>query len=220
MGSQARKVFDQNLKDVERLLEIHADVGGNAQGRRFGLEVLNKSAIILITAIWEAYCEDLAAEALMHMVDNAPSGLSLPKELKKKLAADILADQNKLAMWDLADAAWKARTQGRLETLMAERNRRLNTPKTAQINELFVAAIGLPDISTAWKWKRMSAAQSARKLDNFVELRGAIAHRGNAASGVKKSQVTDYLAHVKRLVGKPGGSVNAHVKTVSGKPLW
>ena len=51
MASQARQAFDRNVMDVERLLEIHADVGGDVQGRRFGLEVLNKSAVVLITAI-------------------------------------------------------------------------------------------------------------------------------------------------------------------------
>lgn len=39
---------------------------GTARGRRFDLEVLNKSAIVLITSYWEAYCEDIAAEALDH----------------------------------------------------------------------------------------------------------------------------------------------------------
>lgn len=220
MASQARQAFDRNVKDVERLLRIHADVGGDAQGRRFGLEVLNKSGIVLITAIWEAYCEDLAAEALDHLVTNAKAGSSLPKELKKKIAAEIKKDANDLAMWDLADAGWKARVRVRLTTLMAERNRRLNTPKSDQIDELFGAAIGLSDASTGWRWKGMSVAQAKSKLDRFVELRGAIAHRGASASGVKKVQVTNYLAHVKRLVGKTGGRVNTHVKAATGKALW
>lgn len=220
MASKSRKAFDRNVKDVERLLEIHADVGGDAQGRRFGLEVLNKSAVVLITAIWEAYCEDLAAEALDHLVANATSGASLPKELKKKLAAEIKADSNDLAMWDLADSGWKARAEARLATLMAERNRRLNTPKADQIKDLFAAAIGLSDVSSAWSWKKMSVAQARKKLDTFVELRGAIAHRGSAASSVKKAQVTNYLVHVKRLVGKTGGRVNTYVRTATGKALW
>lgn len=220
MGSQSRTAFDQNIKDVERLLEIHSDVGGDVQGRRFGLEVLNKSAIVLITAIWEAYCEDLAAEALNHLVANVAAGSQLPKELKKKIAADIKTDQNELAMWDLADAGWKARATARLASLMAERNRRLNTPKSDQIDELFTVAIGLSSVSSAWRWKKMSVAQARTKLDSFVELRGAIAHRGATASSVKKVQVTGYLKHVKRLVGKTGGKVNTHVKSSTGTPLW
>jgi len=220
MASQSRQAFDHNVQDVERLLEIHADVGGDAQGRRFGLEVLNKSAIVLITAIWEAYCEDIAAEALGHLVANVASGSQLPKELKKKIAADIKADQNDLAMWDLADAGWQTRAKGRLASLMVERNRRLNTPKSDQIDELFAAAIGLTSVSSSWRWKKMSVAQARAKLDDFVELRGAIAHRGAAAASVKKVQVTNYLKHVKRLVGKTGGRVNTHVQNATGKALW
>ena len=71
MASQARAAFDKNAADIERLLEIHADLGGDQRGRRFRLEVLNKSAVVLITAFWEAYCEDLAAEALDHLIQHS-----------------------------------------------------------------------------------------------------------------------------------------------------
>ena len=43
------------------MIEIHVLLGGSGQGRKYQLEVLNKSAVVLITAIWEAYCEDIAA---------------------------------------------------------------------------------------------------------------------------------------------------------------
>ena len=79
MSSNARKAFDRNAEDVDRLLEIHQNLGGDAQGRRFRLEVLNKSAIILITAFWEAYCEDIAAEALEHVINHVPTASELPK---------------------------------------------------------------------------------------------------------------------------------------------
>lgn len=220
MPSQARAAFDKNAQDVELLLQIHSDVGGDAKGRRFGLEVLNKSAIVLLTAIWEAYYEDIATEALEHLIANVPSGSALPKELKKRIASDIKADQNELAMWDLADWGWKTRVQARLAALTAERNRRLNTPKTEQINELFASAIGVANVSDAWRWKKMSATKAKDKLDKYVALRGAIAHRGGAAAGVKKAQVQDYFRHVKRLVGKTGGRINSHVKDATGKPLW
>jgi hypothetical protein len=220
LASKARAAFDKSAKDVERLLEIHGDVGGDAQGRRFGLEVLNKSAIVLITAVWEAYCEDIAAEALEHLIANVASGSQLPKDLKKRIVADIKGDPNELAMWDLADAGWQGRVRARLASITAERNRRLNTPKAKQIDELFAAAVGLPTVSDAWRWKRMSAAKARAKLDDYVTLRGAIAHRGAAASSIKKAQVADYFGHVKRLVGRTGGRVNSHVKSVTGKSLW
>jgi len=222
MPSKSRRAFDQNAQDAERLLEIHRDLGGDAKGRRFRLEVLNKSAIVLITAIWEAYCEDIAAEALDHIVSNVPAGANLPKELKKRIAQEIKKDSNDLAMWGLADAGWRARVRSRLATLTEERNRKLNTPKWENIDELFLSVIGLNDVSGAWFWKKMSPQQARKKLDKYVSLRGAIAHRGAAASSCKKTHVKDYFDHVKRLVSKTGPRwrVNSFVKTTTGKPLW
>ena len=144
MASNARAAFDSNAEDIKRLLEIHGDLGGDAKGRRYNLEVLNKSAIVLITAIWEAYCEDIATEALQHLIDFAPSGLSLPTELKKALISEIKADKHELAMWDLADGGWKLRVQARLASLTAARNMKLNTPKTKQIDQLFAEAQNQP----------------------------------------------------------------------------
>jgi hypothetical protein len=220
LPSKARIAFDENAKDILRLLDIHGDIGGDAPGQRIGLEVLNKSAIVLITSVWEAYCEDLAAEALEHLVNNIQTGSALPKGLKNIMAKEIKADKNELAVWDLADNGWKTKAKSRLQSLTEERNRKLNTPKTTQISELFETALGLGGISASWKWKKMSISQAATKLDKFVTLRGAIAHRGAASSTVKKTEVTAYLNHVKRLVAKTGGKVNVFVKGATGKPLW
>jgi hypothetical protein len=202
------------------VLEIHKDIGGDDRGRRYGLEVLNKSAVILVTAFWEAYCEDLAAEALEHIVNHVPDASHLPKELKKRIARELKNDANDIAIWDLADAGWKAKIKSRLTALTEERNRKLNTPKTENIDDLFLDAIGLPKVSDAWKWDRTKVEAARNKLNKYVSLRGAIAHRGQAASSCTKAQVDDYFAHVKQLVGRTGGSVNSFVNTVTGKTLW
>lgn len=220
MPSKARKAFDRHAKDVKRLLEIHKELGGAGPGRRYRLEVLNKAAIVFLTAFWEAYCEDLAAEALDHLVAKVPIAAKLPKDLKKRLAEEIKKEKNEIAMWDLADAGWKTRVQARLAALTEERNWNLNTPKSAKINELFEAAIGLPSISRAWHWSGMSAAQAAKKLDKYIALRGAIAHRGGSGAACKKAQVEDYFAHLKRLAAKTGGEVNRFVEKQTGQRLW
>ena len=220
MSSNARKAFDKNAEDVNRLLEIHQNLGGDTQGRRFRLEVLNKSAIILITAFWEAYCEDIASEALDHIIENVSAASALPRELKKKIAKEIKTEQNEIAVWDLADDGWKTRVKNRPAALTEERNRKLNTPKSANMDELFSDAIGLSAVSNAWRWKRMSTQRAKQKLDDYVSLRGAIAHRGAAASSCTKRHVEDYFSHVKELAAKTGGSINTFVKGVTGKSLW
>jgi hypothetical protein len=220
MPSKARQAFDRNAEDIDRLLEIHQGLGGDARGRRFKLEVLNKSAVVLITAIWEAYCEDLAAEALEHMVTHLKDASALPKVLKKRIAKELKADANEIAVWQLADAGWKAKIKARLVALAEERNRKLNTPKSESIDQLFSDAIGLPVVSDAWRWKKMTSDTAKKKLDDYVTLRGAIAHRGKGSATCKKAEVEDYFDHLKRLVGKTGGRVNTFVRSVTGSPLW
>lgn len=220
MASDARKAFDQSSADVERLLEIHQDLGGSAPGRRHRLEVLNKAAVVLITALWEAYCEDIAAEGLEHLVQHAPTANQLPVALQKQIAAELKKDVHDLSVWKLADDGWRDVLRGRLDALKDERNRRLNTPKSAQIDDLFDKALGIQHVSRQWNWKGMSAKEAGKKLDRYVELRGEIAHRGSAVSPVKKTAVTDYYSHVKRLVGKTGGRVGSVVGKSTGKKLW
>lgn len=220
MPSNASSSFKKNAKDIERLLWFHENEGGSGQGRRYGLEVLNKSAIVLLTSFWEAYCEDIAAEALAHIVRHCPTSQQLPIELRKIVAKDLKAEAHDLAVWKLSDTGWRQVLQDRLANLQEERNRRLNTPKTAQINKLFEESLGIQDISSRWHWSGMTVAVAKAKLDRYVEMRGAIAHRGAGARAVTKSHVTSYFKFLRRLVGRTGGGVYRHIKSITPVRLW
>ena len=221
MASKARKAYDANANDIKRLLELHKQIGGGAPGRRYGLEVLNKSAVVLITAFWEAYCEDIASEGLEHIVKHAKSADALPTELKKIIAKKVTKAEHELEVWKLSDGGWRKYLRDHLMELKEQRDRRLNTPKTLQIDELFNSALGIEEMSQHWRWaKKMTAKRSRDKLDRYVSLRGAIAHRGKHETSVTKTNVSDYFEFVNSLVGKTGGQVNSHVKKVTGKSLW
>ena len=73
--------FQGNISDVIRLIEIHRQLAGPAQGRRVGLECLNKSAIVLILATWEAFVEDLAENAFECMLANATRHNVFPQQV-------------------------------------------------------------------------------------------------------------------------------------------
>lgn len=221
MPSKARLSFDKNASDIKKLLSFHQQKGGTLRGRRYGLEVLNKSAIVLITSFWEAYCEDLATEGLEHIVNHGKDASILPKELKKHIAKELANDDNDLAIWSLSDDGWRQVLKKRLQNLKEERNRRLNTPKSTNIDELFFKALGISKISQTWKWAtKMNANRARKKLDKYVKLRGAIAHRGETSQSVTKWDVTDYFDFIKKLAAKTGGRVNGYVKDVTGKSLW
>lgn len=198
--SKARKTFNDNAADIERLLEIHNDLGGRQRGRRRKLEVFNKSAIVLITSFWEAYCEDRASEALYYIIHKAISADSLPKELRKEVAKELDKDNDETAMWKLAGEGWKGYLKERFDILKEKRNRKLNTPKHSYIDELFLTSIGLKNISKSWTWSRMTATKARSKLDKYVTLRGEIAHRGKSVKSCTKKDVEDYFDHIKKLV--------------------
>jgi hypothetical protein len=150
MPSQARIAFENNRNDVERLMEIHGDLAGDTPGRKHGVEVLNKSAIVLMCAVWEAYCEDLVAEAVDHLVTNAKDASVLPKALRKTIASELESDKNDLAAWDLAGDGWKTILRSRLVDITERRNRSLNNPKSGNIDSLFEEALGLRNVSASW----------------------------------------------------------------------
>ncbi len=78
MPSQARQTLDSNRDDLDRLWEIHEQESGTTRGRKYGVEVLNKAAVVLVCAAWEAYCEDIVQEAIHHLVDDCSDFNKLP----------------------------------------------------------------------------------------------------------------------------------------------
>lgn len=200
MESNAKQNFDKNCEDINKLLELHELSGGSSRGRRYGLEVLNKSAVVLICAIWEAYCEDIAAEGLEKIVNDATSADNLSEDIKKQVVKYLEKEKHDLKAWKLADEGWRDFLRSMLVDLQEQRNRNLNTPKSDNINDLFEKSLGINKISKQWRWKKMSSHQSTVKLDKYINLRGAIAHRGKAGETVQKQQVIAFLNHVKQIV--------------------
>jgi HEPN superfamily RiboL-PSP-like protein len=209
VSTKARRKFEQNAEDVAALLAIHTFMGGERPGRRNrNLEALNKAGIVLVSAIWEAYCEDLAEEALGHLIKHTKTPDALPKALRQIVAREVKADKNDLSPWTLAGDGWKALLTKRTADLREQRNRALNTPKADNIDGLLAETIGIPGASSSWHWNKMLVATARTKLDEYLTLRGDIAHRGAAAKTVRKSQVEDFVGHVFRLVEKTDAAVN------------
>jgi len=210
----------QRMTDIQRLMEIHGDVGGRAVGRRVGVEVLNRSAIVLLTAIWEGYVEDVSAEAVEHLVNHLSDASHLPLSLRKKVAAEFRENPNQVAVWSLAGDSWKSVLRARLTTYAAENAQRLNTPMSERVDTLLDGVVGIPQVTDAWHWSHMSRARARGKLDSLVRLRGDIAHGSGAKRPVQKGDVTGWRNHVGRLVEKTDDRVNAHVTHVTGVALF
>ena len=173
MPSQARSDFDHNYADIERLIEIHEELAGTGPGYKHGVEVLNKSAVVLTSAVWEAYCEDLASEAVDHLIAKLSDPTKLPKELRKRIARELEDNPN--------DPGRLGSCERRLEESSQEPGavdrRRAGSgagtrAKTKQIApELFEDAVGLTKVTSAWTWQGMNAkgpAQSSTSWSLFA----------------------------------------------------
>ena len=60
--------FFDNLDKVQELVEIHGKVAGVKKGRKAGVETLNKSCIVLLTACWETFIEELIGSAFDYLL--------------------------------------------------------------------------------------------------------------------------------------------------------
>jgi hypothetical protein len=220
MPSTARATFEANRQDVDRLMQLHTTEGGDEPGRRVGLEVLNKSAIVLLCAVWEAYVEDLATEVIDHYVTHVGEVSKLPKRLPEQVHKE-LTDQSSTASWKLAGDGWRAHLRNRLNAFEAQRNTGLNTPKASYVQHFFATAVGVTDVPAHWSWSGMAADKAQAKLDRLVTLRGDIAHRGStSAGGVRKGTVTDPRSFIRRLVEATDGYVCREVDRATGVPLF
>jgi RiboL-PSP-HEPN len=220
MTSNAQASFAKNCEDIDELQQVFAEVTDASPGRRRRLGAIHKSVFVLLTAFWEAFCEDIAAEALQYLVTRAPDAQALPLELRKQVARDLADDQNALAAWKLAGDGWRSVLVSRLESLQEARNRRLSTPNTRQTDDFFHRTLGIEKISDSWHWTNMSAQRAAEKLDEYLVVRHEVAHRGKAAYTIWQYDVNEYYNHVCRLVERTADEIAVFLASATGASPW
>ncbi|MFE5775121.1 HEPN domain-containing protein [Brachybacterium sp. NPDC056505] len=218
-ATAAHAAFQQNSRDVDRLMEFHRNEGGSKKGRRWRLEVLNKSAIVLLCAAWEAYCEDVVGAVVAHYVDHAPVATKLPHALKEKITGELTAKGETYRVWELAGDGWRDLLRSRLADLKTKRDRDLNTPKADRLRVFFRHSVGCDDITKHWSWRRTTPAAATERLDAFVELRGSIAHRAEGTASVTKRDVMTTKRLVRDLVNATDAAMIALALDVTGTPM-
>jgi len=212
--------LQDNIAQLTRLLEIHTQVAGPDPGYKYGVEILNKSALVLLVACWEAFIEDLASEAFAVLLSSVSDPAAVPTKVLALAAGPLKNSEDERAVWGLAGEGWKRVLLQHHDDIIDRFIGRLNTPRPGQVDAIFEALLGLRNLSSSWKWRGMSNERVRRKLDNLVDLRGEISHRVSASEPVYKSAVTDHIDFVKRLAAKTHNQVTAHVSKLTGQTPW
>src|ERR1700738_4954727 len=117
--------LDRNIRDITRLRDIHARIGGTGPGRRHDVEVLHKSAIVLSVACWEAFVEDMIEATLDWMIKHAKRHDVFPQPVLDRIAGTHQGPK----AWSLAGDGWKQALRDNFKQVLARTTATLNTPR-------------------------------------------------------------------------------------------
>lgn len=203
MPSESIQAFRDNIVDVDRLIESHGKLHDGNPGKK-GLGHITRSGIVMLCAAWELYLESLCVEAARYFCVNCQAPDQLPERVQKELAKVARESKHELKPLEFAGDGWK----NVLVTHADDLCRTINTPKAGPINELFLRAIGLETLSDKWSCGK-------DEINNFVGVRGDIAHRDRHANYVKIWELQNYRALIDATAVESDNAVSEYLVLVT-----
>lgn len=210
----------KNLDGVHRLLEIHTKMSGKKPGYKHNVEVLNKSAIVLLVACWEAFVEDLAEDAFSILLQRAKKHTVFASRVLADAAKSLKDASDPRDLWKLAGDGWRQVLRSHKAAIFERYTGKLNTPRPAQVDALYESVLGIKSISRTWRWQGMRAQAAVVKLEELIKLRGSIAHRVEASTAVLKKDVRDHIDLVNRIAVRTSNAVRIEVLNATAKEPW
>ncbi|PJZ59447.1 hypothetical protein CH376_23650 [Leptospira adleri] len=157
---------------------MHKELSSAKKGRREDrLSVINRSVMIFISACWESYVEDIVIESFDFILTEATNSSQIPIRVRMKAIDDIVKSEDKRRIWEISDNNWKKILIKRKDEILEDWIGDFHTPKAKNVDKLFADLLGITQISLSWYWQKMDCTKASKKLDEFVTIRGNIAHR-------------------------------------------
>ncbi len=206
----------ENVKEVGRLHQFRSPSNNTEPAATHDREILYKSSIVLLVACWEAFVEDLVSEALGHLIASSADYRTVPKNVLER----ITSTHTGMKMWELAGEGWRSVLKDNLKSVLAKTVGVMNTPRTAQVDELFYKTIGLEKLSSNWTWDGFTVEKATTALDDLITLRGGIAHRVQSAKKVELADVREARKLVYCLAVRTHNTATVHLKTQLGSAPW
>jgi hypothetical protein len=188
MPSSAYSEYVKNLTDVHRLIVLHRRLSGPGQGRR-SLGHLTRGGLLLLCAAWERYVETALLSGGEALANRLTSYNSLPETPRQKLIDHVNHNGINWTPADLSGNQWRTIYLDNMKVIIDK----LHNPKYHKIKPLFDNFLGITDIGAAW-------TSGIDIIDDFVELRGEVAHRGGQSRYVKFPVLVKYETVVTRYV--------------------
>ncbi|WP_405243823.1 HEPN domain-containing protein [Lentisalinibacter salinarum] len=204
-----------NMGQVFRLVEIHTEIAGPGRGRKHNVEVLHKSAIVLLVAAWEAYVEDIALHAAEFLARNIGQPEHLPRNIQHAICEN-LRESTGLKPWQIAGEGWRNVYLDRVK----KRVDHFNAPTSDNIRDLFHTGLGMKDVTERWYWTKAPRRNVVRRLDRLIDRRQDISHRVATAGPVNKKYVEHSIELIRKLSAVCSNHVRRHVEEITGDAPW
>lgn len=212
------EALNGNINDVRRIMKIT----GRASSKKPDKRILRKGAIVLFTACWEAFIEDLARSAFVFLAKHAKTADKLPGAVKRHMTKKWTGKEkvDPLEFWILADAGWKKVLKEHGNGIIKQWIGSVNTPNSEVVDNTFECLIGLKNLSNQWQWKGIPARSAKKKLNQYIFLRGQIAHRVKADYLITSKLVFEYTDFIFRLAVRSNNAVQKHLHKLTQKVPW
>lgn len=203
MPSKALNKFEYvMLKDVNRIIETHTNLLTGGKGKK-ALGHLTRAGVLLLCAAWELYIEELLIEAVNSCRQKAHGPDNLPKAVQKTISSYVRQSKHDLKPIAMAGDGWKAiYLEVANEAVFS-----LNTPKKHVIDKLFNNFVGIEEISNCW-------SAGAAAIDDFVGIRGDVAHRGSDSGYIKVAKLRDiYKVNICKTAIETDNAISSHIRS-------
>lgn len=212
MPSKARiNARDRMLPEIERIILAHRTLRKGKKGRDDQKSIL-RSAVLMLCGTWELYCERVVLEAAFKIARCISDHSGLPEAIEMQLKQEVHHE-----IWQKSDPMRLAGSGWRIEyvKIVNRKCRKLNTPKSANLDDLFKQCLGLKNISKTW-------GEPSSEIDQFVSLRGEIAHRGSDSAGVSRDEASHYKHLISKVISATDDAIYDHLKKTDllGKAPW
>lgn len=210
-SSARRNARDRMLPEIGRIIEAHHKLRKGKRGRDEHKSIL-RSSVMMLCATWELYCENLAMEATIKLARGISNVHALPKAVQLQIVQYVHHEQAvKSGALRLSGDGWRAIYARVVKHSISS----FNSPKSGNLDKLFIQAIGLRKISESW-------SHSAHEIDGFVRMRGEIAHRGSEAKAIGREEAAHFKAMISKTISETDNAVYDHLKNTAllGKAPW
>jgi len=217
LPSTASIRFSQNRKDIDTLWLFRKELQ-QKPSKEARFEVLHRAAVVFIAACWESYIEDVATEAFDFLIDRATTPDVFPARVKVLASKELFEEKDARRIWGLV-TSWKDVLRVHRDEILSKTLKGFNTPKTRQVKELFSELLDV-DVTAKWVLKGMTPEQAGVQLDEYMTIRGNIAHRTRHSASIEKRAAKAFLKHVAALVEKTDETVSYHIQVLTGDAPW